>query len=74
MTEHGLTNRHIIAAFNAHWTGTDEDLAAALEAFYQDIRRTTVIAMRGDEIVSRRDVVAILDEVDDYFTDRYGLD
>jgi hypothetical protein len=63
------------AAFTAHWSGTAEELDVALEAFYEDIRSSYLLALktawplsgdRGDRQVS--DVILI---VDDYVYNHY---
>lgn len=60
----------ITAAFRAHWTGTESDLAAALEAFYRDIRHSFELAMSADgSNITPNDV---LETVDDYVTNHYA--
>lgn len=71
-----MTPNDIYTTFREKWVGTEEELTAALEYFYNDVRDSVELALkrawplsgsRGD--AQQQDV---LEELDDYFTNHYG--
>jgi hypothetical protein len=59
----------IIQQFRERWAGTADELATALEAFYQDIRGTFMLALEDPP-----EVGTVGDVADNYFANYYGED
>ena len=64
----------IIQLFRDRWVGTAEELASALEFFYQDIRSSIVLAL-GDEATAKTALATyMVNTLDDYVGNHYGED
>jgi hypothetical protein len=61
------TPADIVALFKEKWVGTDEELSAALEHFFNDIRSTVELAL--EPLAVAADVLLTMD---DYFSNHYG--
>lgn len=63
----------IVALFRVHWSGTEEELEQAIEAFYNDIRSSYGLTFKSLTRVgvSTRTIKEIHDTVAGYFYNHY---